>query len=219
VKLFPTEFNSTIAIFRRYWKAYGGFHALFRSLYFYTAILISISTFSIWTKANWWDLPIAILPNLIGFSLGGYAVWLSFGDIKFRSWLCKDRGETVSIFMQVNAAFVHFICVQVLALIYGVIAKSLPLYHCLYLKNHFHDPSQLLFWSCQSVRWLTWLGAFVGFSLFAYSILCGLAATMAVFRFSGWLEWHTLHPKPTRRLRKRSPEPKQSPIPPKEERP
>ena len=203
MRIIPQDFRNTFDIFKRYWMAYGGSNALFKSPYLYSAIFISGISFSLWTKSGWWDLPISILPNLIGFTLGGYAVWLSFGDIKFRSWLCKSRGNTASIFMKVNASFVHFIVIQVLSLLYAIIAKSLPVFHIAYIFNRFRDPSSMAFWSYCPVGMFIKIGAFTGFCLFIYSILCGLAATMAVFRFSSWLEWHTLNPPRIRGARKR----------------
>jgi len=200
MKLISEEIKFTFDIFKRYWDAYGRLPALLKSPYLYLAFLVSGSAFSLWTKPGWWDLPLGILPNLIGFTLGGYAVWLSFGDIKFRAWLCKDRGRGTSIFMKANAAFVHFICVQIFSLIYAVVAKSLPLFHLAYLLNKQKDPSALPFWSFYLVPIIIKIGSFIGFCLFIYSILCGLAATMAVFRFSTWLEWHTRYPPKIRRI-------------------
>lgn len=175
-------------IFKRYWNSYGGVRSFAKSPYFHISLLITSISFSIWTKSGWWDLPTSILPNLIGFSLGGYAVWLSFGNDKFRAWLCKSRKSNVTAFMQVNSAFVHFIIIQILALSYAIVAKSLPLFHAIYLLNGRHDPSALNIWTHKAIFISVRFGWFIGVLLFVYAVLSGLAATIAVFRFSYWLE-------------------------------
>jgi hypothetical protein len=77
------------------------------------AILLVLTSHFWWTQ-DWWELPISILPNLIGFSLGGYAILLAFGDEKFRKLLVPERKATPSpgaptLYMTVSAIFLHFI--------------------------------------------------------------------------------------------------------------
>src|SRR6185295_12041303 len=70
-------YSATFRIFARYWQAYGGWRALFRSLYLHVAIIITCLLWGRWTMAGWWEMPLAVLPNIIGFSVGGYALLLS----------------------------------------------------------------------------------------------------------------------------------------------
>jgi hypothetical protein len=176
-------------IFLRYWSTYGGLKALFASGYLHVAILLTLIAFSHWTKPRWWDLPLTILPNLLGFSLAGYAVWLSFGDEGFRKSL-SIKNKDDSLYMKVNATFAHFIIIQIGSLLYAFLANSLPLFHVFYLFNGSTDPSHMKIWNSQGIHYLINTFWFLGDLLFIYSILCGLAATMGVFRFSSWLDTH-----------------------------
>jgi hypothetical protein len=148
-----------------YWNIYGGWAALSKSPYLHLAIVASFFCFPIWSspqKPYWYDLPMATLPNLLGFTLGGYAILLAFGNEKFLMILCaKDDTET-SPFMNVNGAFVHFIVVQALAFFLSIFA---------------------LCWNIKSG-----IFAFVGFTLFLYSLLTGVAAAFSVLRLGKWYD-------------------------------
>jgi hypothetical protein len=171
-------YSGTFQILGRYWRAYGGIRALVRSFYLFLTLLLLAATWHIWFKPQegrlWWDLSIAILPNLLGFTLGGFAIFIGFGDARFREALAKkdpDQNKE-TIYVRLCATFVHFILVQVAALIYAVVAKSLWFY------------SPLM----DSVRyWLDFanlLSGALGFGLFLYSLTLVLAATMHVFRIA-----------------------------------
>ena len=170
-------YKGVLIIFSRYWKTYGGTSALLRSAYFHAAILLLFLTAHFWLTEKWWEQSISILPNLLGFSLGGFAMFLGFGDEKFRALLAeKNDTEAASAYLNLSASFVHFIFIQFLALIAAILAKSLD----------FHIPLP----DCISIS-IWWLGKFfhgIGYLLFLYSITSMLAATMAVFRTCFWYE-------------------------------
>lgn len=168
-------------IYLRYWAAYGGARALFRSPYLHIALALLALTWGAWSQPVWWDQVIDVLPNLLGFTLGGFAMFLGFGDEKFRALLAEpdeDAPDEPSIYVSLCATFVHFIVVQVLALLFAVVAKSL--------------------WFCVSwpeslrpmIAALNLAGGAVGYGLFLYAITSVLAATMHVFRIATWYEWH-----------------------------
>lgn len=71
--------------------------------------------------------------------------------------------------MQVNAAFVHFMLLQVLSLMVALLFKA---------------------YASGTSGILRDIASFVGFSIFVYSVLCVLAATFAVLRVSSWYEMH-----------------------------
>ena len=111
----------------RYWKNYGGWKAVLLSPYFHLAFLVGIFTFPYgYTDGRlWWDLPINILPSLVGFSLGGYAIFLAFGDEKFKRLISGNESDVqASPYLELNTTFLHFILVQISALILAVAAKS-----------------------------------------------------------------------------------------------
>jgi hypothetical protein len=172
-------YNGVFTIFDRYWRAYGGRQALLRSPYLHVALLLLIVTSHYWLYEKWWEQPLSILPNLLGFSLGGLAMFLSFGNEKFRSELTVVKDvTTVSPYLALCSTFVHFIVLQLLALISALIARSFD----------------FVFDWPQSIRQLVTFATAgfygVGYLLFLYSVISMLAATMAVFRICTWYEIH-----------------------------
>lgn len=114
---------------RRYWSAYGGFAALFTSAYFYAAIICALVSHEYWRSRPWWADAIAILPNILGFALGGYAVLLGFGDEKFRRAISGSTSTSKrSPYLVANAAFVHFMLVLATALLGAVAFSYRPLW-------------------------------------------------------------------------------------------
>jgi len=168
-------YSGTFNIFKRYWAAYGGFSSLIKSFYLHVALLLLILTYHFWIYEKWWEQSISVLPNLLGFSLGGFAMFLGFGDEKFRAVLAeKDENENVTPYMSLCASFVHFIIVQFMALLAAIVARSLDF--------AIEIPSYFLA--------LIKIGDGIGYLLFLYSITSMLAATMAVFRTCSWYEFH-----------------------------
>lgn len=176
-------------MFSRYWKAYGGWKSVFKSSYFYCSVLFTLMSYGIWAKESWYEIPISVLPNILGFSLGGYAIWLALGDQKFYEKVTgKSSGSTDSPFMKINSAFVHFIVLQIMALIFALVFKA-----------HFFDnlpqciQSQLVKLTpnfSEIVHYSNLIFSGIGYLLFIYALLAALAATMAIFRIAGWLDTH-----------------------------
>lgn len=170
-------YNGVFKIFGGYWKAYGGMRALAASPYLHAAVLLTIATFNIWTAKDWWGEVISVMPNLLGFTLGGFAIFIGFGDERFRQLLAEpeedEQGNNVpTIYESLCATFVHFIIIQLLALIYAFIAKAwwfyLPWVSCV---ADVIDVTRPIFWA-------------VGYCLFMYALTSVLAATMHVFRIA-----------------------------------
>lgn len=179
-------YKSTVEIFKVYWTAYGGTAALLRSAYLHWALLLLVLTWKTWVEpqtiagggvAAWWDQSLSVLPNLLGFSLGGFAIFIGFGDEKFRQLLAdpgsgKDVSISSNLYVKACATFVHFILVQALALMMAVIAKSWWFY------SPFMNPVR---------DWLpifNGMAGFFGYGLFLYALSCVVAATMHVFRLA-----------------------------------
>jgi hypothetical protein len=171
--------NDSILI--RYWKSYGGVKALVRSYYLYGAILLTLALAPHWLNTEWWKHVLAIMPSVLGFSLGGYAMWIALGDENFRKLISgeSEPGKT-SPFMSVNAAFVHFILLQILAIILALFADaynfSLPKESC------------ILELFGNSLYYLRKIFAFFGYFIFVYALLSAVAATLALLRVSSWYD-------------------------------
>ena len=175
-----TMYKGVSDIFSRYWRAYGGLSAVLRSPYFHAALVLLLLTFNTWFNPNWWDQSLNVLPSLLGFTLGGFAIFIGFGDERFRALLAEpdDDTETPTIYVSLCSTFVHFILVQVLALMYAVVAKSWWFYTPLI---DFARP------------WLTYLNGVagaIGYGLFLYALTSVIAATMHVLRIAAMYEQH-----------------------------
>ncbi|HGH0634157.1 TPA: hypothetical protein ACJHGQ_002829, partial [Yersinia enterocolitica] len=82
-----------------------------------------------WSHSGWWNDILSLMPNLLGFSLGGFAMWIAIGDESFKKFIAgddiDDNGEVeFSPYMSVNATFVHFILLQLLTIIAALITKA-----------------------------------------------------------------------------------------------
>jgi hypothetical protein len=160
-KLPYSSFFKTIGL---YFKIYGGSKALIRSPYLALAVVISAICHPVWSQPKftpeWHSLPLEIIPNMLGFTLGGYAILLAFGDKEFLKLISGTRegDEKPSPFMVINGAFVHFIVLQVLSLLFALIALS------------------------RGIN--TGFFAAVGFTVFVYAILTAIAATFAIMNVS-----------------------------------
>ena len=156
--------------FSIYWEAYGGFNSLIHSPYLIAAIVIAILSSPLLKEnhpTTWYSLSLSVLPNLLGFTLGGYAILLAFGNERFLGLLAGDEEDKeISGFMAINATFVHFIIVQVISILLALIGTA---------------------WEAK-----TGLFAFIGLLTFAYSIFTAIAAAMSVLRlsklFNDWMK-------------------------------
>lgn len=180
------EYEGVGRIIRDYFRAYGGWGSLLRSVYLHLSIVITLILYPIWSVEGWWDTPASILPNVIGFSLGGYAILMGFGDESFRDALKGSTKERASPFLAVSATFVHFILVQILALLLCLIAKGRMLSKAPQpldsLVNLALSPDGAIRHGFVSIAWA------LGFGTFIYAIVLTMAATFGVFRLSMWYD-------------------------------
>lgn len=165
-------------IFFRYWSSYGRFNALIRSPYLWISVIITLLLFPLWSNPNWWDDVLSILPNLLGFSLGGYAMWLAIGDDSFRQVITgKDHSGETSPYMDVNAAFVHFILLQVLALVLALFAKA-----------WWNSDILIQIFGNVVLKYGGLIYYFFGFFIFIYALMSAVAATLALLQVSSWYD-------------------------------
>lgn len=175
-------------IFGRYWLAYGGWKEVVFSPYFHIAFLLTLALKHSWANGDWWDTATTILPSLIGFSLGGFAIWLGFGDEKFRQLIShQEENEKASPYIELSATFAHFIVIQLVALIGALIGQgtafSLPSDHWLISIIEVSGmPTDAI------PTYVAPLFHFLGYLLFIYALMTALAATLAVFRVASWFE-------------------------------
>lgn len=125
----------------------------------------------------------SVIPNLLGFSLGGFALWIAIGDDSFREVIAVKRADKlVSIYDGINANFVHFIVLQVLALLCALWAKGM----------NFSLPadSWVLVHYRQEYFTLVKVFNYLGFAVFVYALLTALSATLGLYRVTKMYEMY-----------------------------
>jgi len=164
-----------------YWRIYGGWSALIRSRYFHVAIVVSLLLYPLWSTHLWWQDVLQVVPSLLGFSLGGYAMWLAVGSEDFRRFISGDNDDGGSSpVISINATFVHFIFVQLLSLLIAFVGKA----------YYFELAADSLVRKIlgPALEWVCLVGSYLGFTLFIYALFTAWAATLAIFRASRWYD-------------------------------
>lgn len=151
-----------IGSFNDYWKPYGGFLSIKESVYSKWALLITLLVIIFGNTDKWYEKTLNILPDLLGFSIGTFAILLALGDTFFWKCLIKESEENISEYSVINSTFVHFIFIQILAVIYALFCEFLTINNL--IMN------------------------LIGIFLLVYAILLALAATFAILKVSKWYE-------------------------------
>jgi protein-S-isoprenylcysteine O-methyltransferase Ste14 len=79
----------------------------------------------LWCSGKATDTALSVLPNLLGFSVGAVAIVLAFPSSKLLD-VVSNGGSGNSYYMDTASRFVHFVIVQVVAVIIALFAKSYP---------------------------------------------------------------------------------------------
>lgn len=166
------QYDGVVRGFAAYWRIYGGWRALFGSPYFMASLVVTGLLWPLWLKADWWALSLSVLPGILSFSLGGFAILLAFGDETFRgliSGAMNGAEDKPSPYLSFAATFLHFILLQIIAILLALLAKGwfrvgVP-FDWLSPANEILRPA---FWA-------------VGFWFFVYSLFAAIAAVMAIF--------------------------------------
>ncbi|CAM8819317.1 hypothetical protein NCW_01109 [Burkholderia pseudomallei] len=174
-------------IFARYWRAYGGWKAVLTSPYLHASVVLTFVLAHLWVGAEWWSDPIAILPGMVGFAIGAYAIVLGFGDERFREIIMTRRNGKTSPYVRISASLAHFIVVQLGALVIAICAKGLN-----FPLDEGKGIGRVLFAIFGDVsfvhEWVSPVGYFFGFLLYVYALATALATAMAIFRLTTMTE-------------------------------
>lgn len=172
-----------LELLREYWHAYGGARELAMSPYLYFAIALTPLTFGEWSRANWWDTVIGVVPVLLGISLAAFTLFLAAGSEGFREVIAgQDAEETSkngelkpSPFVRTAAVFLHFLIVQFLALVFALIAKSMYKIGPPDWFSPWNGLFRVIFWACS-------------YFVFMYALTVVLAASFAVYEVVKWFD-------------------------------
>lgn len=121
-----TAWLSVYGTLRDYWAVYGGLERVILSPYCWLALILTLLSYPFWLsdspKDDWAQVAIDIVPSLLGFSIGAFAVLLAFTNPRFMTFM-SEEGSEVSAYMTACAMFVHFIVVQSVALLFAIFGK------------------------------------------------------------------------------------------------
>jgi hypothetical protein len=156
------------------WRITGGTRAFVRSSDFLIAAVITAVCWHKWLEPGWWAQPVSVIPNLLGFTLGGFAIFLGFGSEKFREQI-TDEDQLKSPYLSVSAAFLIFVSAQCAALLYALLCDALY-----FPRPAALEPFGALLDVATPVAWG------IGYLTFILSITLSLRAALRIFRLSRW---------------------------------
>ncbi len=168
------QYSGANKIFNRYWYVYGGTCDVITSPYFGLALILTILIFIIsWpsTPASY-EVALSVIPNLLGFTLGGYVVMFSFGDSGFLSVIAgeiESENARSSPLVAYAARYMHFLVIQCACLMFAVFQNAI-------YKDC--DLGDLFEW-----KWkLFVVFNFAEYILLNYALSLALATTAGIFR-------------------------------------
>lgn len=179
-----------IQLIRKSFIAFGGWKATFTSTYLLLSAVITIIVSPFWISDESLELPIQILPSIIGFTLAGFAILLAFGDTEFLKKLSYREDKDHSPFYKFSSTFVIFIIVQTCSLLLSIFVKG-------WFSKEINKPIMEMF-SVNSFfySWfiiMKYIFHASTFFVFIYSLLLVVAAAVEIFRIVKWLEdYHTI---------------------------
>lgn len=121
-----TAYLEPVRTFVKIFRAMGGFFELAKSAYLHFALFLLIPTWSLWKAPTWWEMPIATLPTLLGFSLSAYALFMALGGKSLVATMTLQlTGEKKqTLFDQASAVFAMVILLQCSAFLIALIGKA-----------------------------------------------------------------------------------------------
>lgn len=182
-----SQFTPFISRIQRYFKAYGGWKAVWGSPLFHVALLVSIASYGNWLLNDTWStVTQSLIPNLLGFSLGTYAILFSLmtGRLK-RALRAVKNDQQVSYLDEINATFLHFILVQVVALIWAFLYRGTALADVVNLIEPHWPFIAGLFIAAKA------FGGGIGFVLLIYSVTLIVGAALSVYRLALIVDPHS----------------------------
>lgn len=152
---------------------------MLQSPFFGLSVLISALSYSLWLEPKWIEKAESLIPSLLGFSLGTYAIIFSIVGGRIKGALRQVAApHGVSYLEAINAVFFHFIFVQVVCLVWTFLYQGTWLVDLVRMIEAAAPAARTGFVYARLV------GSFIGCFLLVYSILLMIAAAMAVYRLA-----------------------------------
>jgi len=174
-----TQLSTFAKYLRRYFSDYGGYKAVVGSPLFLTSLLVGLISYRSLREENWPELAFSIIPNLLGFSLGTYALLFSLISPRIRLALRSLRNDRGTKYLdEMNATFLHFIIAQVICILWSF----------LYRQSLFFDISSAISGIFPSrvnlFPILSDFGSYIGIVLIIYSLLLVIGSSLTVYRIA-----------------------------------
>lgn len=175
-------FGQILAFAKRlqgYFTAYGGWKAVLGSPLFWVSILTTAVGYSGWIQPKWVEQTFTLIPSLLGFSLGTYAILFSLITNRMKRALRATLNrQGVSYLDEINATFFHFIFVQALSLLWAFWFSGTLFTDLIVRLDPVPD------WAREGFTWLSTIGSFIGMLLLVYSIVLVIGSALAVYRLA-----------------------------------
>lgn len=175
-----SQLKPFVSRLRRYFRAYGGWSAIFSSPLFLVAVCVTMLGYGNWVGSDKWAaICQSLIPNLLGFSLGTYAILFSLMTGRLKRALRAIKNEQDVTFLdEINATFFHFILIQVSALIWAFLYQGTALYDLVQAIQPDWPSISAVFAVLKAI------GGGIGFVLLIYSITLIIGAALAVYRLA-----------------------------------
>ena len=99
------------------YKAYGGFGAILRSLYFWISVLLCAVSYFFMVDLGWENLSISIMPSMIGFTVAAFALMFAILDQRAFGLLLPRGKDGNSPIITIASNITHAVSIQVLSLL------------------------------------------------------------------------------------------------------
>ncbi|WP_435014311.1 hypothetical protein [Xanthomonas arboricola] len=164
------------------WGSYGKLRALISSPFLHISIVLTLMSLGAWWSKDWWGVGMSVIPGLLGFSVATFAVFVAIGDEKFRSSIARGGVPKVNALLEIYSSFLMLIGVQVIALLYAIIASSRPLNSVLAAAGVKIDLAPDYIRQAASIS--SSFFRFFGWLLLIYSVVAIVPMSLSVFRMA-----------------------------------
>ncbi|MCL9850643.1 hypothetical protein RSP673_017190 (plasmid) [Ralstonia solanacearum P673] len=170
-----SDLKTNVELILLSWGISGRWRGVLKSFDFYLAIAVCFLSYHFWWYGKWWEQVTSVVPNVLGFTLGGFAIFLGFGSESFKRMLASGDDVDASPYISVSASFLYFTVLQLMALLIAFVANAM----------HFETPQFLLKYKF-IIRLVDIIGSGFGYFVFLYSLILALRAALRIFRLSRW---------------------------------
>lgn len=162
---------------------YGGIRSLFRSIYFWIAVLLAVISHRAALNLGWVDAALTVSPALVGFTIAAFAIMIAIIEPKYRMILSTSNKEGKYPIISIIVPIIHAVFIQIISIILAIVFKISDIDGLINLFVIF-----LLFLDIMNeyiLIFLFWFLLFISFSglLFTYyGLLLVVAAVLSIFR-------------------------------------